>query len=161
MERYKNATKDEKAIFTLRSKEVSTLTHIVERNRELKGEKSWVKYQLNLKANNPHIHVLEFGIKKGEVANVRLVVAKPTLKSDFYKAMEKLGFKGIYGGIVLHIPCEEKELPTLLAKIDKAAEASEEIELDAKRTYCDPPAGWVKDRTGKEGIVKEEAPAAE
>ena len=164
MERYAHKTAAEAAIFTSLAKFVKALTHIGERNRELKGDKSWVKYQFNLKVNNPHIHVLEFGVKKGEVANIRLVTAKPTLKSDFYRAMEKLGFKGIYGGIVLHIEAAEKDLPALLAKIDTAAEASEEIALDAKRTYCDPPQGWVKDRTGKEGITKEEevvAPTAD
>ena len=155
MERYANATAAEKAIFKSLAVLITVLTHIVVRTRELRGEKSWVKYLFDLKANNPFIHVLEFGVKKGIIANLRLVVAKPTLKSDFYKKCEKLGAKAIYGGIVLHWDITEEEIPTLLAAIDKAAEASEVIELDPKRTYCDPPAGWVKDLTGKEGVTKE------
>jgi len=156
MERYAQKTAAEAAIFTQLGKVLKGLTHIQERGRELTGDKSWVKYKFNLKANNPHIHAMEFGVKKGEVANIRFVVAKPTHKSDFWKKMEKLGFVGLYGNVVLHIECDEKTAPTLLAKVDKLAEESEVIELDPKRTYCDPPAGWVKDRTGKEGITSKE-----
>ena len=162
MERYANATAAEKANFTRLGKLIAILTHIVVSARELRGDKSWVKYLFDLKTNNPHIHVLEIGLKKNVVANLRLVVSKPTLKSAFYRAMEKLGGKGIYGGIVLHFEITEAELPTLLAKIDKAAEASEVIDLDPKRTYCDPPAGWVKGLTGKEGVTaKADAPTPE
>lgn len=156
MERYANATAAEKANFTQYAKILKGLTHISERGRELTGEKSWVKYKFNLKANNPHIHAMEFGVKKGEVANIRLVVAVPTKKSDFYtQALKIEGAKEIYGGIVLHFPCEgEEEAEAILKKLDTLAEDSEVIELDPKRTYCDPPAGWVKDRTGKEGVIK-------
>ena len=155
----RTATAAEKSTFTSLAKFFDGLTHINGvRNQEIKGDKNWVKFQFNLKANNPHIHVLEFGVKKGEVANIRLVVSNPTKKSDFYAQATKLG-KAIYGGIVIHIDAEEKEIPSILAKLDKLAEASEEITLDPKRTYCDPPAGWVKDRTGKEGITKKEVKA--
>jgi hypothetical protein len=160
MERYKNASTAEKAIFALTGKFLKDLTHINERNRELTGDKSWVKYKFNLKPNNPHIHAMEFGVKKGEIANIRFVVAKGTHKIDFWKKMEKLGFKGLYGNIVLSLNLDEKSTPTLLAKVDKLVDEAEVVALDPKRTYCDPPAGWVKDLTGKEGIVKEE-PATE
>lgn len=160
MERYALATAAEKAIFTSLTKVLVDLPHIVARGRELTGDKSWVKFKFNLKANNPHIHAMEFGVKKGEVANIRLVVARPTLKSDFYKAMEKLGAQASYGGIVLHFDCTLAEARGLMEKIDAAAAKSEVITLDPKRTYCDPPAGWVKDLTGKEGVTKVEAPTA-
>lgn len=158
MERYKSASKTEKATFTQMSKILKALTHLGERGRELTGEKSWVKFKFNLKPNNPHIHALEFGVKKGEIKNLRLVVAKPTHKSEFFtKALKIAGSKKLYGSIVLHFDCEgEKEAITLLEKLDKLAEDSEIIELDPKRTYCDPPAGWVKDLTGKEGVTKKE-----
>jgi hypothetical protein len=161
MERYKNATAAEKAIFTSLAAILTPLTHINERGRELTGDKSWVKFKFNLTPNNPHIHAMEFGVKKGEVANIRLVVARPTLTTAFYKAMEKMGAKASYGGIVLHFDCTLKDVAGIMEKINTHAEKSEVVELDSKRTYCDPPAGWVKDRTGKEGIVKVEAPAVE
>ena len=161
MERYKNASTEEKAKFTHFSKIVKELTHLNERSRELKGDKSWVKYILPLSKNNPFIHSLEFGVKKGEVANIRLVVAKTTHKSDWFRKMEKLGFNALYGNIVLHLSCDEKEAITMLAKVNTLSEESEVVELDPKRTYCDPPQGWYRDRTGKEGITKEETTPAE
>jgi len=154
MERYAIATAAEKAMFTTLANVLKSLTHIVARGRELTGDKSWVKFKFNLKKNNPHIHAMEFGVKKGEVANIRLVVSRPTLTTAFYKAMEKLGAKASYGGIVLHFDCTLAEAAGLMEKIDSHAAKSEVVELDSKRTYCDPPAGWVKDLTGKEGITK-------
>jgi len=163
MERYAKATAAEKSLFTSLAKFLATLTFIIARQRELRGDKSWIKYIFDLKANNPHIHALEFGLKKGIIANLRLVVAKPTLKSDFYRKCEKLGGKGIYGGIVLHFDITEAEVPTLLKAIDKLAGESDVVELDPKRTYCDPPAGWVKGMSGKaEPTAKEvEVPTPE
>jgi len=160
MERYANATAAEKTLFTKFSKIVKTsCTHIVEKARELTGDKGWVKFKFDPKPNNPHIHQMEFGVKKGEVANFRLVVSRPTLKSSFYKAMEKLGAKASYGGIVLHFDITEAEAPTLLAQIDKAAEECEIVELNPKRTYSDPPQGWVRGVDGKPAKI--EAPEAE
>ena len=158
MERYKSATTEEKAVFTQFGKILKDLTHISERGRELTGDKSWVKFKFNLKKNNPHIHAMEFGIKKGIIQNIRFVIAKTTQKGDFFTQVLKIdGAKKLYGNIVLHIPCEgEEAATTLLQKIDKLAEESEIIEMDPKRTYCDPPAGWVNDRTGKEGVTKKE-----
>jgi hypothetical protein len=159
MDRYNNATAAEKAQFTQFSKILKGLTHISERQRELKGEKSWIKFIFDLKANNPHIHAMEFGVKKGEVANIRLVVSVPTKKSEFYTQALKIG-KALYGGIVLHFDCEgEKEAKEILTKLDILAEESEIITLNPKRTYCDPPQGWVKDLTGKEGVTKEPTPS--
>ena len=156
MNRYKSATTEEKANFAKISKLVKAHTSFKERVKMLIGEKSWIKYVIALKANNPHIHALEVGIKKGEIANVRLVVSKPTVKSDFHTQMVKFGFKATYGGTVLHIDCEEKDLEKIFTKIESLAQASEEIELDPKRTYCDPPAGWIEGLTGKEGVIKKE-----
>jgi len=157
MNRYKNAVTTEKATFTHLSKMLDdSFTHIKTRGRELKGERSWIKFIFNLKSNNPHIHAMEFGYKKGEMANIRLVVSRPTLGTDFYKAMAKLGAKFSYGGIVVHFDIEEANAITLLKAIDKEAELSEVIALNPKRTYCDPPQGWVNDLTGKEGVTKGE-----
>ena len=158
MNRYNYAalTVAEKAVFTSLSKMVKPLSHLSERTRELEGLKSWVKFKLTLKENNPHIHMLEVGVKKGEIANLRFVVAKPTHKSDFWHKMEKLGFKGLYGNVVLHIDCDEKTAQSLLEKVNTLAEESDVITLDPKRTYCDPPQGWIADLTGREGIISKE-----
>ena len=158
MDRYSKATAAEKAMFTLLATLIGVLSHLAPRHRELKGNKSTVKFNFPLKANNPHIHILEFRVKKGVISHLVLTVARTCIDSDFYKRMIKLGAKATYGGIVLSWPTTEEEAPTLLAEIDKAAGESEEIALNPKRTYCDPPAGWVKDLTGKEGVIKEPTP---
>ena len=158
MNRYKKATTAEKKNFTIFAT-LMVFLGIAIANRELKGDKSRVKYIFNLKKNNPHIHQAEFGTKGGVIDNLRLVVSRPTLKSDFYKALDKLGAKFSYGGVVVHFETTQEDAEALLKKIATLAEASEVIELNAQRTYCDPPAEWVEGNDGRQGIVKKEKPA--
>ena len=160
MNRYAKANTAEKANFTKFNKLISgfSVDH-----RELKGEKTNVKYIFVLKKNNAHIHSIEFGTKKGEVANIRLVVSRPTLKSDFYKALfkGKSEAKASYGGIVVTYPATIENAQSTLELVSKLNEASEQIELDPKRTYCDPPAGWVEGNDGKIGVTRGEKAAKE
>ena len=168
MNRYAKATAAEKKIFTAMNAILTSHTQFGVAKRELKGEKTKVKYIFDLKANNPLIHSLEFGTKNGEIVNIRLVVSRPTIKSDFYKALfkGKSEAKASYGGIVVHFDATPESAQGTLELIAKLAEASEEISLDPKRTYCDPPANWVDGNDGKVGVTrgekkaKEEAPAA-
>ncbi len=162
MNRYAKATAAEKAIFTQLNKVLAANTDFKVANRELKGEKSRVKFIFNLKKNNPHIHSLEFGTKNGEVTNIRLVVARTCKGSDFYKAVQKgqNGAKDSYGGIVLHFDADATSAPKTLELISKAADASEVIELNPTRTYCDPPANWIDGNDGRQGVVKKEAKKA-
>ena len=145
MNRYSKANTKEKANFTKVAKILKeNLTHTAEKSRELKGEKSKVKYIFVLKKNNPLIHVIEFGMKGEEVVNIRLVVSRPTLKTDFYKAVlkSKSECKASYGGIVLHFNTDAEGANGIIKEINTLCEASEEVVLDPKRTYADPPFGW-------------------
>ena len=163
MNRYATATAAEKKVFTTLQKVLLAHTPFAVAQRELKGEKSKVKYIFDLKANNPHIHQLEFGTKNGEVVNIRMVVSRPTIKTDFYKALfkGKSEAKASYGGVVVHFDATTDSAPDTLKLIAKLAEASDEVALDPKRTYCDPPCNWVDGNDGKVGVVRNEKKAKE
>jgi len=154
--RYADANSTEKATFTKVAKILKeNFTHTSEKFRMLKG-KSKVKYIFALKENNPLIHTIEFGVKDKEIVNLRLVVSRPTLKSDFYKGIMKISeAKNSYGGIVIHFNGNEKEVSNILKAINTLSEKSEEIELNPKRTYSDPPQGWVDGVDGKPAKIEE------
>ena len=161
--RYANATAAEKATFTKVAKILKeNLTHTAEKSRELKG-KAKVKYIFVLKGNNPLIHTLEFGVKDKEIVNIRLVVSRTTLKTDFYKGImkSKSDPKSSYGGIVIHFNTDEKGASKILMEINTLCEDSEEVELDPKRTYSDPPQGWSGCIGNGKPVKEEEVPTPE
>ena len=147
--RYGTANADEKKTFkTLASFLVMflSLLGVGVLHRELRGNKK-AKFIFALKKNNPLIHAVEFLMDAGEnVKMVSLLVSKVTKDSKFGRGVLKLHIDArlAYGGVVVRIPIEnQEELPTLLENIGKLAAASEELELDPKRTYFDPPQGWL------------------
>ena len=178
--RYASATAEEKKNFTAFNKLIAILVTLLASkvtHRELKGEKARKKYGFGLKPNNVLIHMIEFRAVADEIRQIVLVVSKVVQNSDFGNALLKLhpDAKFSYGGFVYTLPIEEQdEVPTYLEQIGKLAEASEELELDPKRTYYDPPQGWVegienppvkkekKAKAEKEETTEEvEAPTAE
>jgi hypothetical protein len=147
--RYDSANAEEKKNFTNFAKLIVlflTMVGTKVTHRELKGEKSRKKYGFALKANSTLIHMVEFRAIGDQIKQIVLVISKVTSKSKFGNALLKLhpDAKFSYGGFCFTIPVDNQEdVPTLLEQIGKLAEASEELELDPKRTYSDPPQGWV------------------
>ena len=159
LNRYSSANAAEKKSFTKFALLIALLTFAKVAHRELKGAKSRIKYIFALKANNPHIHSVEMGTRNGEIVNLRLVVSRPTLKSEFYLALMKLKAgdpQKSYGGIVVTFEASESTIEGILKDINKLGEVSDEVALNPKRTYCDPPAGWIEGNDGKVGVVKSE-----
>jgi len=172
--RYGAATAAEKSTFTkLAALLVSFLAiaSVKITHRELREEKN-PKYIFALSKNNALVYTLEFRLKKGIIQSLSMVVSRVTLKSDFGKALGKTfkEAKIIYGGVVVRIPIEDPDnLPEILDNLAKLIAASDELELDPKRTYYDPPQGWVdgvenppvKKAEKKEEAEEVEAPEAE
>jgi len=169
LNRNSTATAAEKKTFTIFAQLIAivlTLIGCKVDHRELKG-KSRPKFVFALKPNNVLIHTLEFQMAGDIVKRIILVVSRVTLDSPFYKGLMKLPeVKNGYGGVSVFIPIEaqseeanRKEVEALLLKIGKLAENHEELELDPKRTYHDPPQGWVEGAITRP--VKKDEPKAE
>jgi hypothetical protein len=147
--RYDSASKEEKGTFTKLFKMLTaflTLAATTVHHRELREDKR-PKYIFALGKNNALAWTIEFQMAGEEVKRIILLVSKVTMKSDFGKALSKTfkEAKVAYGGIVVSIPVENQEsIPTMLESIGTLIGASEELELDPKRTYFDPPTGWVE-----------------
>jgi cell division septation protein DedD len=168
--RYSAATAEEKANFSKFAKLLKeNAPNLKEESRVLLGEKK-AKYIFVIGKNAPYIHSLEVGVTGTEIKNVRLVVSKDTKKSDFYKAIAKIADEVNYGGVVIHFEATEETLAKIFGQVGKLADASEEVVLNPKRTYSDPPTGWPRSKNTIDPVKTEkpaktakivEAPAAE
>jgi len=177
--RYASASKAEKGVFTKLNALLVTFLALVSttvHHRELREEKN-PKYIFALSKNNALVYTLEFRLAEDIIKSISMVVSRVTLKSEFGKALMKTfkTAKDAYGGVVIRIPIENQdEVATTLEKIGTLIAASEELELDPKRTYYDPPQGWVdgvenppvkkekKEKKVAEPVAEEvEAPATE
>jgi hypothetical protein len=163
--RYSTATAAEKQNFTDLVKTMAPLlaTGLTIKHRELREEKN-PKYILALGKNKALVYTVEFRLgEKNSIKSISLLVSRVTLKSNFGKALIKAfkDAKECYGSIVFRIPVEKQEsVPGMLETIGKLIQASDELELDPKRNYLDPPQGWVD---GLEDVKpsKVEKPVAE
>ena len=146
--RYSTATAAEKQNFTDLVKTMAPLlaTGLTVKHRELREEKN-PKYILVLNKNKALVYTVEFRLgDKNSIKSISLLVSRVTLKSNFGKALTKAfkEAKECYHGIVIRIPIEKQEsVPATLETIGKLIMASDELELDPKRTYQDPPQDWV------------------
>jgi hypothetical protein len=148
--RYDSASKEEKSVFTKLNGLLAVLITLIGskiHHRELREEKN-PKYIFALGKNNPLVYTLEFRLGKDDIIkSISMVLSRVTLKSDFGKQLMKTfkDAKESYGGIVVRIPIENQDdVATTLKTLGTLMAASEELELDPKRTYFDPPTGWVE-----------------
>jgi len=165
--RIKSMTTEEATMFTQLEKMVKeNMKSLKVTDKVISGGKK-AKFKFILAKNAPYIHLIEFLVKNAtEVVALRLVTARTTMETDFYRNLTKLPeAKESYGGIVIHIPINLEKTPEILKQINTLVGKSEEVELDPKRTYSDPPQGWIegvdgrpskKDKATKE-VAKEES----
>ncbi len=158
MDTYAKATSKEKAVFTNFSKLLKENSPTLQvEHRELKGA-GRKKYIYVLAKNLPLIHTLEFQVSKEETKRITLVVSRASIDSEFYKKFLKMDdSKSSYGGIVLSLEVsKEEDVPTLLKKIDTLSQIDEDLVMDPKRTYSDPPQGWGRSKTLKDPVKETE-----
>ena len=126
--RYDNATASEKQIFTAMAKVLKeNAPTLGVSHRGLEGSATRPKVMFYLKKNNPAISHIEYVTNgEGEAQRMRVIVAKATKGSDFYKALTKSG-KAIYGGIVINWEASEHTLDNILKEVNTLAEASEDL----------------------------------
>jgi len=130
--RYPNASTEEKNLFTQFAKLI-VLAGVLIASRVLEGTPAKGKFMFMLKKNNPGISHIEFVCNKaGEILRTRVVLiavkTRTTLKSEFYKALVKLGTP-LYGGIVVNFETADYPTEEILETIGKLIAASDEVDL--------------------------------
>jgi len=131
--RYESASASEKAIFTAMAKVLkANAPTLVVSHRGLEGSATRPKVMFFLKKNNAAISHIEYVTTgEGDPQRMRVIVAKSAKGSDFYNTLTKTG-KAIYGGIVINWEASEHTLDTILAKVEKAASESEDLNEEVK-----------------------------